>query len=812
MLEGSSHSRPFSSPVPATPEPGSVNDDTIDDLFDGELEPEQQQLSVEVDEALELESKAKLEAELREMYEDGIPGPSLRDDYLAIQADDEDEEAEGAVNERITQSVGIDYAKFARPAFSYDQGTFNHTVRDSHITPSLSYDPSSPTFSSSEVAGRKASMGLSQLRTGIHVSFKDKMQTAGKYQIGFGHHQNGPSLPEDKSFPIAIEPNMETPTEAELENIDFTEVLEQIKSKHTRQALHEAEPSLTRKELFRAYREAVRKSASEQSYRKRLLIEDEPVPVQSNTAVSPDESVIGMWPSVNHEKHASNASDDWRNRSVPSERRCSSLMRSRPYLSDSSPIDIVGPAHKRFPHSPQRSVSRNSLLSAEAFPTLSNVSVAGSTPNSFKVPSDSSTDDGSQDVKEAVLPLPAAGQIASPFLRPTTPASRGRSSPLRRPIEIEISSVRAERGSPVPNPKDLPSRPDTPRPFDTDANAPEQFQLGPAAVPCSPCTPSRSQRTESNVVSSDSDLSNSTSRDEPMLTSNAVISDSNALQSLEAAGLHEQPRTPPINRTEILTESDPFASGDDEIMFTSIEDDASPELEKLTGLAGKIYQAKRGHRGQKQRTATARAVSSVANPKKNVPATQEGGAVSRGRARSEHLKVQGRGVKVSKSRSRSRRVSGRATTMSKIARKGSIPDVPPLPEDMDLDDLPLTELQPLSSPISPFTKRNQPGSRNQSSAVDQVIPVDTTYAQLKTKPSNARKRTPVVQEETTSRSRPTEAVDRSPPRSRAPRTPRSKKNTVTTKRTPRSAKDPGDEDLGTLRRSPRVAKSKNKAK
>lgn len=808
MLEGSSHSRQFSSPGPATPQITPSSNDVLDDLFDGELEPEQEQLSVEVEDELKAKANAQQDAEFRELFRSpngtfhNIPRCVYA--YLADKADGESvpEEEKGSVhktdcvdahasNEEEQQPVATNmyFTQLSRRSFSLNEELTQQT------------EPGSSSTTSSHASSTSQARLVYSLDGKIHLLTDFDEDTRRKIPV-----RGGDPWDWHPNFKF-LKPDAETPTEVELENIDFNTILEQITSKYTRRVLLEAEPNLTRKELFRAYRRAMKQDSSR--FDTVRVDEDESGIAGDNMVLSPDESVVDLWPVHDPESLSNDVSDESRSRCALPERRCSSLMRSRPYLSDSSPIDIVSPQHKHFPQPPPRTLSRTSSLSAEASSTLDDLSkVTTSARNSFKVPSDSSSEDNKQNRYQSLSSSRNSTQPASPFLRPTTPASRGRSSPLRQPFEIEVSSVRATRGSPAPDPSDMPSRPDTPRPFGDDSTVPPEFRLGPSTMTDFLETPTRSQQQEIASVTSDSKLSGELSWGESAPSPNTGTTDLYALQSIEAEGQQERPRTPPLDRMEILPRSDAFASGEDEIKFASIERSVSPELEKLTVLAGQIYQAKRGEKGSKQRATSTHALAR----KKILASITSNGTTPRGRhTKSEHIKVQGRGVKVSKPRSRSRKASGRATRPAKATATDQIPDVPALPDDMDVDvDLPLEELQPSASLDNKSTERPAIGQEQLTSP--ETMKIDTPEQELKPKPLNVRgKKTRQHENSNHGEVAICDSKD-SPPRSRAPRTPRSKKNATSTKRTPTSVNGIGNEDPVPLRRSPRIAKLKDKEK
>jgi len=138
--------------------------------------------------------------------------------------------------------------------------------------------------------------------------------------------------------------------------------------------------------------------------------------------------------------------------------------------------------------------------------------------------------------------------------------------------------------------------------------------------------------------------------------------------------------------------SDPFAANNDMITFLAPSD--SPPLSPLTGIAGQIYQSKRGQRkattpGRVARRAATgtRAVSAISPRKARAPARDHDEnskeAIAK-RSKSTNLGVRGDGAKVTKTRATGRKASTK-TPKKKVTESEGIPDVPALPTEMEID-------------------------------------------------------------------------------------------------------------------------------
>ncbi|KAL8876025.1 MAG: hypothetical protein Q9198_005702, partial [Flavoplaca austrocitrina] len=277
----------------------------------------------------------------------------------------------------------------------------------------------------------------------------------------------------------------QTPTESDLEREDFSfhRVIEKIKSKHTRQALQGVDPSLSQRELFRAYRRAVEAEGDD------IELYRPDTPTQEYDSDGLDDSPLdGYEEDVSpggdrEESHGTRRKSSCRipgqlpkrdsvRQPLPAEMRTSSaealhqsLMHSKPHLSEITPTEAQGHHPSVIPRSPQRSPSRASSLSSETrlnFPSR----VPEPPPLTEEALARKDEEVSSHGLVNPLLPaLPIERQL-SPFRRPTEPASSTiLSSPLRRAFDsIDASSTRATIGSPALISSQPTSRPDTPRP------------------------------------------------------------------------------------------------------------------------------------------------------------------------------------------------------------------------------------------------------------------------------------------------------------------------------------------------------------
>ena len=415
--------------------------DDFEDLFSGEPTPLEEHFpQIYQDDPQESSYQPKsLAEEMRELYGSHAPVHAF-DGYLDIL---EDEKSHGQGGEHLEPPKEQEMDR--------DSDWHNESIGSLFVPPLEDVRQSTP------------AKGSTSIRTG-----------------------SGRKLDNGKQYDNHVfEPS--TPTESELAEMDFQlqKAVEKVKSKHVRDALHEADPSLSRRELFRIYRKAIRKSVStsvEQS-----LIRDQGVEIDSDTIAG--NTGKGFMSDASPCSDGDERSGALKSRSFSTTRfttkrhsheedrgeqriqdaasaRHSSLMHSRPYLSDPSPADIQGHHPTCIPKSPHRDRSRSSSLAAETLPDLptTNEEPQQLTETALAAKNRSNGMEARTD-----LPAPAAKmRPLSPFRRPTEPASYtspGRSSPLRKHLDsMDTASTKALIGSPAPDPAQIPSRPDTPRP------------------------------------------------------------------------------------------------------------------------------------------------------------------------------------------------------------------------------------------------------------------------------------------------------------------------------------------------------------
>ncbi|KAK5084710.1 hypothetical protein LTR05_005788 [Lithohypha guttulata] len=725
----------------------SLRENSVDDLFEGDLEPDQ--LLYSHDEEFDLSNRddqsprRTLEDELRQIYGGEYPAPAF-DDYLEVKAEDEVEE------------------QFQKSSI---EKTGQHQARRTSIPPARAISGAGGDgmlFSfETHFGSHTITSKTEQYHNDIH-----KPQTT---NVTNGKSVGSPDTQSVNSFAVNLDLDGTSP--------QIDRVLKQIKSKHTRQALHDADPTLTRQDLFNIYKHAVA-SGEEELASSKHTSRDHIGSVSTETAL-----------------------DDYRaSKFTHATSRHSSLMHAKPYLSDPTPVEVQGHHPSTIPRSPQRCPSRTSSLASETRPILDEDEPQPLTEEALALKTSSTP-------KEDDTPfrLPGiAGRPESPFMRPTASAScasTGRSSPLRRHLDcVDTASTKALMGSPAPDPLQVPSRPDTPRPTvtdrysqsfmeacgpnhlsflsspfvercvsaDEDINMPDPNQTSPVDDPNiytsfdgmkspqdsaphfeaegfsgsepvtdfdnidpDPMNPmAHGGRQDDHLPEiphlHDEGLSvvQSYTRPRVATSSNRIpqlappweeprsTADKSNLRSHKDRGLGQHsehgvelvlpsvPGEKPFMEpeTERKSQSDPFASGADLISFAPATDSEPEPLDLLTGFVGSIHQAKRG---QKKPPAKARAGQRSATAGRLPARTQEndsaaskqGGLVKMAgkRSKSTALGVQGIRVKVSKSQVTSRKV----TRSVKLTTTRPTSQVPEVPDDMDVDiDLPLEELQP----------------------------------------------------------------------------------------------------------------------
>ncbi|KAK5937298.1 hypothetical protein PMZ80_010304 [Knufia obscura] len=275
-----------------------------------------------------------------------------------------------------------------------------------------------------------------------------------------------------------------TPTESELERDDFqfNKVIEKIKSKHTRQALQNVDPTLSRQELFRIYRRAIEEEGDDvELYRPHtpaLEYDSDVLDASGGDDYGEDVSPCDdgeprgfrrkssySRPSRAAERNDSRQQHLSETRNPSAEAAHQSLMHSKPYLSEITPTEAQGHHPSVIPRSPQRSSSRASSLSSETrLKSRSRTPEPQALTEEALVRKDKET--SSSSLGNPVLPAPVNEPPSSPFRLPTEPASSTvQSSPLRKAYDsMDAASTRAMIGSPTPTPSQAVSRPDTPRP------------------------------------------------------------------------------------------------------------------------------------------------------------------------------------------------------------------------------------------------------------------------------------------------------------------------------------------------------------
>jgi len=309
-----------------------------------------------------------------------------------------------------------------------------------------------------------------------------------------------------------------SPTETELIEDGFEfhnmlseqKIVEKFNKKHFLQALKAIDPSLSRKVQWKAWRAA---------QDKHLFLGDGDGDESETSNIDLNNSFEDNIPPCDVENEVTESSkwkvNTWESRTNPfiGDRQPStdlesvvsdtarSMIRSKPHLAELMPQDTQGHHPCIIVRSPKRQPSRASSLAGsisfdmesetpdpqpltkEALSATDEANVTGSGIHR-DVPSPAKT--------EPLHSLPSISRPSSPFRKPMEPASfttPGRSSPLRRPIDlIDVGSTRAVRGSPV-RLCDTVSRPDTPRPLFSEVTVRESIEHG---LPIGPWTSYRS--------------------------------------------------------------------------------------------------------------------------------------------------------------------------------------------------------------------------------------------------------------------------------------------------------------------------------
>lgn len=172
-----------------------------------------------------------------------------------------------------------------------------------------------------------------------------------------------------------------TPAELELDNsgLEIERVIEQIKSKDTRQALHTINPSLSRSQTFRLYHRAIdsKIGLAEDANNTWLEIQSPPhdsdgdedkFTVDSDEDTSLCEDLCLDSNSTEQEKIETQrigqdqASE--KHRGLSSDNSHCSLIHSKPHLSDVTPIQVQGHHPVIIPRSPQKTMSCTSSLAS----------------------------------------------------------------------------------------------------------------------------------------------------------------------------------------------------------------------------------------------------------------------------------------------------------------------------------------------------------------------------------------------------------------------------------------------------------------
>lgn len=436
-----------------------------------------------------------------------------------------------------------------------------------------------------------------------------------------------------------------TPSELMLEQMDFQlhKVVEQIDSVNLRRLLHNIDPALSKRNLFRICRHAMNELTDSDE-------EDEHQEEDAQQFGNFDDTYedIGFADSGSSKNSSRDTlkGDSVENlagnslcsskmlSSQSAQRSSSSFLHSKPHLHDINPTEVEGHHPTIIARSPQRSKSRTSSLSSETHfekntlvgPAL----MAASVSYDLAVPALSY---GQALTPSRVLPAPIFR-----FTNDTTPISR-RNSPLRTPAASPAASIRAVAGSPVPDP--------------------------------------------ASITKSDLSPSHITPEDELMRDLTPYAS--------SASRLHSTGRRPSPLSTEHRP-SDPFATGADEISFSNST--YSPPLSPLQAWASQIRQPKRQARSkmsakgggkEKGKQIARRAVSARSPSKARI---DTGTIFCEKGSRSTTLGVRGNSVKINKNRRSSRKPSSKVLKPSGMQRDR----VPSLPQDMDVD-LPLPELR-----------------------------------------------------------------------------------------------------------------------
>lgn len=455
-----------------------------------------------------------------------------------------------------------------------------------------------------------------------------------------------------------------TPSEVELEQMDFQlhKILEQIDSVYLRQELHKADPTLSKRKLFRLYRHAMKMMQDSDDEDEHQEIDAQRFSIFAGDPG--DYENVGFEDSSSSKDNSRNISkDEARQQSegnqhkiqenfIPSssdavaQRSRSSLLHSKPYLNEISPYDVEGHFPTTITRSPQRSKSRTSSLASETrFERQTKPLESANEQPDVSTHDDSSTPGYARTSAQSQL-LPAL-----PFHSGEgRTLSSGRSGPLRPSAASPAASVYAVAGSPAPDPASI----------------------------------SRLDFSSHRYMSQD---------DESMEDVTPYSSDTSPVptRGIRPSPLKREHRT-----------SDPFVAGADEISFPS-PSTYSPPLSPLLDFAGQIYQPirqsvrKRGATDAgkcKGKRPAGRAVSAKSLSKARVSARNNVESAQNKRAKSVALGVQGDNVKVKKPRAVSRKASSRAARSNKVQHDDAeeIPRVPSLPMDMDVD-LPLPELR-----------------------------------------------------------------------------------------------------------------------
>lgn len=541
------------------------------------------------------------------------------------------------------------------------------------------------------------------------------------------------------------------PAESGLDNssLEIERVIEQIKSKDTRQALHNINPSLSRSEVFGIYRRAINmeNGLAENTDDAWLKIQSPPYDREGNgdqsTAGSDEDSSCCEDPCLRSMSTRQPFSDAKKSEpevtqrfsrehlpgkccSLSTENSHSSLLQCKPHLSDVTPTEVQGHHPSIIPRSPQKTLSRTSSLASGTHPKSLNNSFESlrSTKPLLRVPNANALHLDGQDSSSPFGNLLHPLQCSTDSIGPTTCSH---SSSLQMPIHsIDIVNTEELQQSPppsshlvllqahlqnAPNCKDMNKslakhqlNSEVPR-FNTKSLLGKE----PISLPSKLFQDSPIKGLNNAASSMPVTLNDPNPPPNPTQMSVTDKTESNLHQHRPFQYDDLQQKTSITyskgsgSSMEIPKQfqSDPFATGADMITFSSLSDSAP--LYTWHGSDEQICQSKREPRktrisSRKQnnkicsRTTRHRAASErlSVNIQDSTPNAGTGATNQNTRyAKIASLGVQGERIKVTKPRSTSRKASAKISL--KPASSELKPRIPSLPCDMDLD-LPLPEL------------------------------------------------------------------------------------------------------------------------